>query len=89
GQFLGEIHPVNTDRAEISIIAIEDQGMMLGLAVEQIGVMAWLDHSHLTVSRNKSDSMAPFIKGEWIMEGSEPLKLLDQVNILRSARWAS
>jgi len=33
--------------------------------------------------------MAPFIKGEWIMEESEPLKLLDQVNILRSARWAS
>jgi twitching motility protein PilI len=62
---------------------------MLGLAVEQIGVMAWLDSSQLTVSRNSADSMAPFIKGEWIMEGSDPLKLLDQVNILRSARWAS
>jgi len=89
GQFLGETTPVNTDRSEISIIAIEDQGMMLGLAVEQIGVMAWLDSSQLNASRNSSDSMAPFIKGEWTMEDSDPLKLLDQVNILRSARWAS
>ena len=63
--------------------------MMLGLAVEQISVMAWLDSSQLNVSRNSSDSMAPFIKGEWAMEEGEPLKLLDQVNILRSARWAS
>ncbi|NUN63394.1 chemotaxis protein CheW [Pseudanabaena biceps] len=89
GQFLGEAPPVNTDRSEVSIIAIEDQGMMLGLAVEQIGVMAWLDSGQLVASRNGSDSMAPFIKGEWVMEESEPLKLLDQVNILRSARWAS
>jgi twitching motility protein PilI len=89
GQFLGEIPPVNTDRSEISIIAIEDQGLMLGLAVEQISVMAWLDSTQLSVSRNSTDGMAPFIKGEWKMEGAEPLKLLDQVNILRSARWAS
>jgi twitching motility protein PilI len=89
GQFLGEATPVNTDRAEISIIAIEDQGMMLGLAVEQIGVMAWLDPTKLIASRNSSDSMAPFIKGEWIMDEGDHLKLLDQVNILRSARWAS
>ena len=86
---MGGSTPVNTDRSEISIIAIEDQGMMLGLAVEQIGVMAWLDSGLLSVSRGSSDSMAPFIKGEWKMEDSEPLKLLDHVNILRSARWAS
>lgn len=90
GQFLGDATPVNTDRSEISIIAIEDQGLMLGLAIERIGVMAWLDPDQLKLSRTSPDSMAPFVKGEWILEPeSEPLKLLDQVNILRSARWAS
>jgi purine-binding chemotaxis protein CheW len=89
GQFLGETVPVNTDRAEVSIIAIEDQGLMLGLAVESIGVMAWLDPEQLKVSRANPDSMAPFVKGEWLLEDGSALKLLDQVNILRSARWAS
>lgn len=90
GQFLGEPTPVNTDRSEVSIIAIEDQGLMLGLAIERIGVIAWLDPIKLEISRTSPDSMAPFVKGEWPSTAdNEPLKLLDQVNILRSARWAS
>ncbi|MFN5855110.1 MAG: chemotaxis protein CheW [Pseudanabaenaceae cyanobacterium] len=89
GQFLSEQTPVNTDRAEISIIAIEDQGMMLGLAVERIGVMAWLDAENLQLSRSSPDAMSPFIKGEWTLADGSSLKLLDQINILRSARWAS
>jgi purine-binding chemotaxis protein CheW len=90
GQFLGESTPVNTDRSEVSIIAIEDQGLMLGLAIEKIGVMAWLDPDKLKVSRNSPDSMAPFLKGEWLLEPDEtPLRLLDHINISRSARWAS
>jgi purine-binding chemotaxis protein CheW len=90
GQFLGNTTAVNIDRSEISIIAIEDQGLMLGLAIENIGMMTWLDPDHLRVSRTNVDSMAPFVKGEWLLEPENiPLKLLDQVNILRSARWAS
>jgi purine-binding chemotaxis protein CheW len=90
GQFLGDTIAVNTDRSEVSIIAIEDQGLMLGLAIEKIGMMTWLDPDSLRVSRTNVDSMAPFVKGEWLLEAeNNPLKLLDQVNILRSARWAS
>jgi purine-binding chemotaxis protein CheW len=90
GQFLGETTPVNTDRTDISIIAIEDQGVILGLAIERIGVMAWLNPDRLKVSKALPDSMSPFVKGEWeVDEVSSSLKLLDQVNILRSARWAS
>jgi purine-binding chemotaxis protein CheW len=90
GQFLGEAAPVNTDRSDISIIAIEDQGVILGLAIERIGVMAWLNPDDLKVSKALPDSMSPFVKGEWTVdEPSNSLKLLDQVNILRSARWAS
>jgi twitching motility protein PilI len=90
GQFLGDPTPVNTDRSEISIIAIEDQSLMLGLAIERIGVMTWLDPDKIRASRTNLDSMAPFVKGEWLLESENiPLKLLDQTNILRSARWAS
>lgn len=90
GQFLGNSTAVNTDRSEVSIIAIEDQGLMLGLAIESIGVMTWLDPDQLRVSRANLDGMAQFVKGEWVIETENmPLKLLDQTSILRSARWAS
>jgi len=90
GQLLGETTPLNTDRNDISIIAVEDQGLILGLAIERIGVIAWLNPDKLKVSKILPDRMAPFIKGEWLVaESDHSLKLLDQVSILRSARWAS
>jgi len=90
GQFLGEPTPVSTDKSDISIIAIEDQGLILGLAIERIGVMTWLNPDRLEIPKALPDSMAPFIKGEWpVDDANSSLKLLDQVNILRSARWAS
>jgi len=90
GQFLGEATPLSTDRNDVSIIAIEDQGVILGLAIDRIGVIAWLDPDRLKASKTLPDSMAPFIKGEWaVNDDNQSLKLLDQVSILRSARWAS
>lgn len=91
GQFLGDQNPLNTDRAEIPVIAVEDQDTMLGLAVDRIVGMDWLDASAVKMQTNVPDSMAPFLKGEWILENqdSKYLRLLDQVAILRSARWAA
>ena len=75
GQFLGDSTPLNTDRQEISVIAVEDQDILLGLAVDRIVGMEWL---------------APFLRGEWVMgEDRRFLRLLDQISILRSARWAA
>lgn len=91
GQFLGETTPLATDRAEIPVIAVEDQDIMLGLAVNHIVEMEWLDVEEVQMPMNAPDSMAPFLKGEWPVEGKENhcLRLLDQVAILRSARWAA
>jgi twitching motility protein PilI len=91
GQFLGEAMPLSTDRAEISVIAVEDQDMMLGLAIERIIGMDWLDIEEIQMPTVEVDGMAPFLKGEWRVgkEGSHMLRLLDQVAILRSARWAA
>ncbi|MER3492251.1 MAG: chemotaxis protein CheW [Mastigocladus sp. ERB_26_2] len=90
GQFLGEAIALNTDRAEISVIAIEEQDTIVGLAVEEIGGMHWLDAQNLMAPTNVPDTMAPFLRGEWLLDAQNKqyLRLLDQTAILRSARWA-
>ncbi|ACK71403.1 CheW protein [Gloeothece citriformis PCC 7424] len=91
GQFLGEETILNTDRSEIPVIAVEDQEMILGLAVEQLGEMEWLDLENLQPSHNISDQIAPYVEGEWItdQELNQVLRLLNHVAILRSARWVA
>jgi purine-binding chemotaxis protein CheW len=91
GQFLGDPTPLSTDRPEISVIAVEDQDTMLGLAIDRILGMDWLDIDEVQMPTNVPDGMAPFLRGEWILgkDRSRFLRLLDQVAILRSARWAA
>jgi purine-binding chemotaxis protein CheW len=90
GQFLGGTTALNTDRAEIPVIAIEEQDTIVGLAVDEIGGMHWLDVQHLMAPTNVPDTMAPFLRGEWLLDAHKKqcLRLLDQTAILRSARWA-
>ncbi|NJM96859.1 MAG: chemotaxis protein CheW [Phormidesmis sp. RL_2_1] len=87
GQFLGHAKPMNTDRAEIPVIAVEEQGTMLGLAVNKIIGTDWLDIDALKAITNPADAMAPFLKGEWPIGSDQSLRLLDHIAILRSARW--
>lgn len=91
GQFLGDQTPLNTDRPEIPIIAVEDQDTILGLAVDRIVGMHWLDVDQLHAQSSAPDGMVPFLRGEWLLgdDTSQVLRLLDQVKILRSARWAA
>lgn len=91
GQFLGDPTLLSTDRSEISVIAVEDQDTMLGLAVDRIVGMDWLDIEEIQMPTNVPDGMAPFLRGEWTLahENGRFLRLLDQVAILRSARWAA
>ncbi len=91
GQFLGYPTQLNTDRPEIPVIAVEDQGTMLGLAVNQIVGTDWMDLEELSLPQGIPDTMAPFLKGEWVVDesSSRVLRLLDHVAVLRSARWAA
>lgn len=93
GQFLGDPVVLNTDRSEIPVIAIEDQEIILGLAIEQLGEMDWLDVEKLQMSTNVPDRIVPFVKGEWTVKDdlhyAQILRLLNHVAILRSARWAA
>ncbi|MBC7969589.1 MAG: chemotaxis protein CheW [Verrucomicrobia bacterium] len=91
GQFLGDPTPLNTDKPEVQVIAVEDQDIMLGLAVDRIVGMDWLDIEEVQMSTNVPDSVAPFLRGEWVLDAqaNKFLRLLDQIAILRSARWAA
>jgi twitching motility protein PilI len=91
GQFLGEPAPLSTDKQDISVIAVEDQDAMLGLAIDRIFGMDWLDIDEIQIPTNVPDGMAPFLRGEWSLgkESNRFLRLLDQIAILRSARWAA
>lgn len=88
GQFLGEPGALTTERSEIPVIAVESQEMIMGLAVERIAGMEWLEPGELEMASDLSDEMAPFIVGEWELENSS-LLLLNPSAILRSARWAA
>lgn len=89
GQFLGYPNMLNTDRSEIPVIAIEEQETILGLAVDQLGAMQWLDVDNLQIPQNVPDHISPYIQGEWLDELSNYVRLLDQIAILRSARWVA
>ena len=91
GQFLGEPTALNTNRPEIPVIAIEEQDTMMGLAVDQIVGMDWLDVEGVQMLTNVPNSMAPFLRGEWVLDHHthQCLRLLDQMAILRSAGWAA
>ncbi len=91
GQFLGNRVPLRTDGPEIPVIAVEEQDTILGLAIHQLGDMEWLDIEQLQAPNNVADHIAPYVQGEWVVHEHphQVLRLLDQVAILRSARWAT
>lgn len=91
GQFLGEPTALNTDRPEITVIAVEDRDIIIGLAIDRISGMEWLGVEALQTVTNVPDSMIPFLRGEWLLDDPthQCLLLLDQIAILRCARWTA
>jgi twitching motility protein PilI len=90
-QFLGDTATLKTERTEIPVIAVEDQEIILGLAVDRLGDMEWLLLEELQISNNVPDPIAPYVQGEWSFKdhSQRVLRLLDHVAILRSARWVA
>jgi twitching motility protein PilI len=91
GQLLGDVSPLKTDRSEIPVIAVEDSDIILGLAVDRIGDTVWLDVKSLIQPNSVTETMRPFLRGEWVFgeESQRILRLLDQGEILRPKHWAS
>jgi purine-binding chemotaxis protein CheW len=87
--FLNEPNALNTERAEISVIAVEENDTMVGLAVDRIVGMEWLDVEEVN-KKNIPDSTAQsFVRGEWMLDelSNKSLQLLDQQAIIQSGLW--
>ncbi len=91
GQFLGETTPLNTERTDLPILALTDgQDLVLGIAVDTVMGMEWLESAELKPDSDCPDEMAPFIRGGWhLEERDDMLNLLDHNAIIRSSRWAT
>jgi twitching motility protein PilI len=91
GKFLGYDGELSGKRGEIPTIVIDNQDTILALAVGRLGNMEWLDSGQLRQGTNLPDTIAPYVEGEWAIEGtSQPaLRILDHSAILQSARWAA
>ncbi len=89
GQFLGYSQMLNTDRGEIPVVAIEDQEITIGLAVEGLGGLAWIDPGQVFLSSNVPDHVMPFVTGQWQDENGKRILILDPAAMIHSARWAA
>ncbi|MGY6529710.1 MAG: chemotaxis protein CheW [Cyanobacterium sp.] len=89
GQFLGYPNVLNTDRGEVPVIAVEEQDIVLGLAVKSLGAIHWLEVDKLQIPQNIPDHIAPYVQGEWVEGRNHHIRVLDHIAILRSARWVA
>lgn len=89
GKFLGYDGELGVERGEIPTIILQNQDTILGLAVESLGNMEWLDASRLRPGTDLPEAIAAYVEGEWSSKGTsqQVLRLLDHSAILRSARW--
>lgn len=87
--FLNEPNALNTERAEISVIAVEEQDTMVGLAVDRIVGMEWLDVDEIEQKNIPDSSVNLFVRGEWLLDelANKNLQLLDQKAIIQSGLW--
>ncbi len=91
GQLLGDLSPLKTDRSEIPVIAAEDSDIILGLAVDRIGDTDWLDIKALSEPTSATETMRPFLLGEWVFSENPQriLRLLNQGEVLRPKHWTN
>ena len=90
-QFLGDKGVLKTDRPTLPVIAIEDRELIIGLAIDNIGEMDWLNVDQLEILQPPPDAISPFVRVQWQSEDENErvVNILDPAKILRSARWAT
>jgi twitching motility protein PilI len=93
GELLGAVvsqaqsEPVslNPNRAELPVIVIEAQDLMVGLAVEQVKGTEWLEPDRLQRLPQSPGQPIPCLQGEWVDPVSgQTLRLLNVEGLLQS-----
>ncbi|MEN9273976.1 MAG: chemotaxis protein CheW [Gloeomargarita sp. DG02_4_bins_56] len=89
GQFLG-MPPLNTNRPELSVIVVADQGVTCGLAIDRVVGTEFLDPRQLRppLSSDLTQGEKLLIQGEWVLgEGQSVLRLLEPKALVDSHLW--
>lgn len=88
GQLLGATS-LKTERSELEIVAVEEQEMIVGLVVDRILGMEWLD-VNLIQRHVNPDSVSPLLRGECVLNEQpyQSLKVLDHKAIF-CGQWAT
>jgi twitching motility protein PilI len=90
GQFLG-LPPLNTNRAELSVIVVANQGVTCGLAIDRVVGAEFLDPRQLRPPLSEELVQGNFlVQGEWLLaDGSEVVRLLEPKALVDSHLWYS
>jgi purine-binding chemotaxis protein CheW len=88
GLLLDSGRPLQLDRAEIPVLALEVSDVRLGLAVDRLGDMIWITQNQIRKPTLGADSQQAMMRGQWWDTTHEQwLLLLDPSAILAVARW--
>lgn len=89
GQFLG-MPPLNTNRAELSVIVVADRGVTCGLAVDRVVGTEFLDPRQLRppLSSETMPQGKALVQGEWVV-GEAVIRLLEPKALVDSPLWFS
>lgn len=98
GQLLGalgrlaqsEVVTINPNRAELPMIVIEAQDLIVGLAVEQVKGTEWLEPDRLQEWPQSPGQHIQYVQGEWVDQiSNQTLLLLEVEGLLQSLQAAA
>jgi purine-binding chemotaxis protein CheW len=88
GQFLGDAMTIDPNQNEVTVLIVEEQETMMGLAVAAVANTEWLDVDLLQADPTAPEPMRPYVTGAYTNLDRSQLRLLDRVAILRSPQWS-
>ncbi|WAS05547.1 chemotaxis protein CheW [Gloeomargaritales cyanobacterium VI4D9] len=90
GQFLG-LPPLNTNRPELSVIVVADQGVTCGLAIDRVVGAEFLDPRQLRPPLSGEDFAQGklLVQGEWLLADGAVVRLLEPKALVDSHLWHS
>ncbi|WP_247217889.1 chemotaxis protein CheW [Synechococcus sp. C9] len=88
GQFLG-LPPLNTNRPELSVIVVTDQGVTCGLAIDRVVGAEFLDPRQLRPPLSGEDRPQGklLVQGEWLLADGTVVRLLEPQALVAPHLW--
>jgi purine-binding chemotaxis protein CheW len=90
GMFLG-LSPLNTNRPELSVIVVSEQGVACGLAIDRVVGAEFLDPRQLRPPLSDEGLMQgkSLIQGEWSLPDGAVVRLLEPKALVDAHLWSA